>query len=85
MSVDDQKTESHKDMDKSMQPNSAPQVFLFGHKKHPSLLQGRFSMQSLRGLFFNANEGVVLKNGVPYLQMGLPTLATRVSRRPEDK
>ena len=35
--------------------------------------------------FFNANEGVGLKNGVPYLQMGLPTLATRVSRRPEDK
>ena len=35
--------------------------------------------------FFNANEGVGLKNGVPYLQMGLPTLATRVSRRPEEK
>ena len=35
--------------------------------------------------FFNANEGVGLKNGVPYLQMGLPTLATQVSRRPEEK
>ena len=63
-------------MDKSMQPTSAPQVFLFGYKKHTSLLQG---------LFFNANEEMGLKNGVPYLQMGLATLATHVSRRLEDK
>ena len=66
----------HKDVDKSMQPTSAPQVFLFGQKKHPSLLQGLFSMQM---------RGWGLKNGVPYLQMGLPTLDTRVCRRPEDK
>ena len=63
-------------MDKSMQPTSAPQVFLFGYKKAP---------RPASRTFFNANEGMGLKNGVPYLQMGLPTLAMHVSRRPEDK
>ena len=38
------------------------------------------------GFFFSMQmRGVGLKNGVPYLQMGLSTLAWRVSRRPEDK
>ena len=32
----------HKDVDKSMQPTSLQQVFLFGHKAQPSLLQGLF-------------------------------------------
>ena len=59
-----------------MQPTSVPQVFLFGQKAHPSQLQVLFSMQM---------RGVGLKNGVPYLQMGLLTLASRVSRRPEDQ
>ena len=59
-----------------MQPTSAPQDFLFGHKEHLSLLQGLFSMQMRR---------VGLKNGVPYLQMGLSTLAWHVSRRPEEQ
>ena len=47
----------HKEVEKSMQSTSAPQVFLFGQKAHPSLLQGRLSMQM---------GGVGLKNGVPY-------------------
>ena len=59
-----------------MQPTSAPQVLLFGHKAHLSQLQVLFSMQT---------RGVVLKNGVPYLQMGLSTLAWHVSRRPEEQ
>ena len=66
----------HKDVDKSMQPTSAPQVFLFGQKAHPSLRQVLFSMQM---------RGVGLKNGVPYIQMGLSTLVSRVSRRPEEQ
>ena len=63
-------------MDKSIQPTSAPQVFLFDHKVHPRMLLGLFSMQK---------GGVGLKNGVPYLQMGLSALVLHVSRRPEEQ
>ena len=57
-------------------PVDTPQILLFSHKTHPSLLQGLFSMQM---------RGVRLKNGVPYQQMGLSTLVSHVSRRPEEQ
>ena len=50
--------------------------FLVWPQKAPKPASRAFLMQMM---------GVGLKNGVPYLQMGLSTLATRVSRRPEDK
>ena len=68
---------SHKDVDKSMHSTSAPLVFLCGHKAHQDCFRFFFFSMQMRG--------VGLKNGVPYLQMGLSTLAWRVSRRPEDK
>ena len=69
---------SHKDVDKSMQSTNAPQVFLFGHKAHQDCFRFFF-------VFFSRQmRGVGLKNGVPYLQMGLSTLTWRVSRRPEE-
>ena len=60
-----------------MQSTSAPQVFLFGHKALPSLLQGLFFSMQMGGLG--------LENGVPYQQKGLSTLVSRVSRRPEEQ
>ena len=59
-----------------MQPTSVPQVFLFGQKRTQACFRGFFSMQM---------RGVGLKNGVPYLQMGLSTLVSRVCRRPEEQ
>ena len=52
----------HKDVDKSMQPSSDPQVIMFGHKAHSSLLQG---------LFFNANERGGLEEWRPILTNGI--------------
>ena len=59
-----------------MQPTTAPQVFFFGHKAHPSMIQGPFSMPMRR---------LGLKNCAPYLQIGLSTLVSRVGRRPEEQ
>ena len=63
----------HKDADKSMQPISAHR---FSPQSAPKPASGAFSMQM---------RGVGLKNGIPYLQMGLSTLASHVSRRLEDQ
>ena len=53
-----------------------PAVFLVSPQSAPKPASGAFSMQM---------SGVGLKNGVPYLQMGLSTLASHVSRRLEDQ
>ena len=62
-----------------MQPTSAPQDFLFGHKEHLSLIQG---------LFFNANERGGLEERRPILTNGIVDayLACKsTARRPENK
>ena len=59
-----------------MQSTSAPQVFLFGQKAHPSLFQGLFSMQMGVGGFEERR---------PILTNGLSTLVWHVSRRPEEQ
>ena len=53
-----------------------PAGFLVSPQSAPKPASGAFSMRM---------RGVGLKNGVPYLQMGLSTLASHVSRRLEDQ
>ena len=62
-----------------MQSTSAPQVFLFGHKAHPSLIQG---------LFFNTNGRGGLEERRPILTNGIvdACLASQSrARRTENK
>ena len=63
-----------------MQPTSAPQVFLFGHKAQPSLLQVCF--------FFNANERGGLDERRPVLTNGIVDaflVCQSMARRTEKK
>ena len=50
-----------------------------------SCLTTKCTQECFWGFFSMQKGGVGLKNGVPYLQMGLSTLVSHVSRRPEEE